>query len=236
MKFTDIIKEWLRENMLLLKDPDRFRSITTIRVVSIIFIAVAAITIYKVASGVIAFDISFVLGIFAIFISWLFFWSTERNSVTQMRELRELLRDFRVASEDRLEKIQNRLESVYNVSASDEPAKKAAEGEITDDVARALADVMNVPAKQILIALAKHGEPINDSTSIAYSFKYENMNFSGSTSLDILRQDLAKAALIDYDNKTKIVSLTEKGKKFVKWLIDNGQKALYFRSPQLAEW
>ena len=88
MKFTDIIKEWLRENMLLLKDPDRFRTITTIRVVSTIFIAVAAITIYKVASGVIAFDISFVLGIFAIFISWLFFWSTERNSVTQMRELR----------------------------------------------------------------------------------------------------------------------------------------------------
>ena len=59
------------------------------------------------------------------------------------------------------------------------------------------------------------------------------MNFSGSTSLDILRRDLSKAALIDYDNKTKIVSLTEKGKKFVQWLIDNGQKASISVVPNL---
>lgn len=238
MKLVDLFKEWLRENMLLFKNPDHFRTITTIRVVMIIVLAVTAITIYKVAAGVIALDISFVLSIFTMFISWLFFWSAERYSASQMRELRELLRDFRVASEERFAKIQSRLEleRVFNVSASGEPAKKAAEGEITDDVARALADVMNVDSKQLLIALAKHEQPINESISIVYNFEFENTRFSGSTTLGILRRDLAKAALIDYDTKTHNVSLTEKGKKFVQWLIDHGQKAIYFQSPTLVDW
>lgn len=105
MRLKDILFEWLCENLLLFKRPDEYRSVVAVRLIALVILTAALSSVILVIQNKIQLDLNFVLSIFAIFISWLFYWSADRNSTNQMRYLHDFLKDFRRDSQQRLENL-----------------------------------------------------------------------------------------------------------------------------------
>ena len=118
MTLWEIIKEHLREELALLKDIERYRSITTVRLIAICVLAVVGVAIQQVLAEKIAFDIGFVLAIFSIFISWLFFWAADRSSKQQMDHLTQFLRDFKSGSEKQIESLRSELSGAFKTGSA----------------------------------------------------------------------------------------------------------------------
>ena len=255
MTLWEIIKEHLREELALLKDIERYRSITTVRLIAICVLAVVGVAIQQVLIGKIAFDIGFVLAIFSIFISWLFFWAADRSSKQQMDHLTEFLRDFKSGSEKQIESLRSELNGAFKtgsppppklpevedaptvpaagaVGAVEKPAVKSEEK--FETFANAVASMMNEQSKQILIALGEAQRRIHEQMPINYAIEHGDVIMTeGFTSLSSIRKDLLKVGLIDFDPKDDSVGLSATGNAFVSWLINKGGKAKFFESSQL---
>ena len=113
MRLKDILFEWLCENLLLFKRPDEYRSVVAVRLIALVILTAALSSVILVIQNKIQLDLNFVLSIFAIFISWLFYWSADRNSTNQMRYLHDFLKDFRRDSQQRLENLDKRIDIVF---------------------------------------------------------------------------------------------------------------------------
>ena len=97
-KLNEIIKFWFQENLLLFKDWEKFRLVTIVRVVSFVVISITCVVIFQLLRGILTFDMGFVVGIFAIFISWLFFWFSLRAQDRQETNLLSFLRELKKES------------------------------------------------------------------------------------------------------------------------------------------
>jgi hypothetical protein len=252
MTLWEIIKEHLREELALLKDIERYRSITTVRLIAICVLAVVGVAIQQVLAEKIAFDIGFVLAIFSIFISWLFFWAADRSSKQQMDHLTQFLRDFKSGSEKQIESLRSELSGAFKTGSAlppklpeveDVPAVPAAGAvakpavkseEQFETFANAVASMMNEQSKQILIALGEAQRRIHEQMPINYAIEHGDVTMTeGFTSLSSMRKDLLKVGLIDFDPKDDSVGLSATGNAFVSWLIKKGGKAKFFESSQL---
>jgi hypothetical protein len=110
MKFLDIILELLREELLLFKDTERYRAVVATRLIALSILTVLGVGTWQVAQGKIQFDMGFVLALFSIFISWLFFWSADRSSDRQSRDLKNFITEFRAATEKRFDSLEKKYE------------------------------------------------------------------------------------------------------------------------------
>ena len=234
MILKDIILEWLRENLLLFKRPDEYRSVIAVRSIALVVILAVTTAVVLVFQGKIQFDISFVLSIFAIFISWLFFSSAERNSTKQMRQLQDFLKEFRSESQHRFEALHERFDSIFKTGTPPSPPDEGGGSSAADTFATALSEVMKAGPKQMVIALSQLRSPIrNDSMPIEYTYELEDNISKSNTMLSYLARELAEVKMVSFDPSTGEISLSDRGRKFAKWLSDHGQKASYFECPML---
>ena len=65
MKLRDIFLEFLREELLLFRDTERYRSIIATRLVALSILTILGVGIWQVAVGKVQFDMGFVLSIFS---------------------------------------------------------------------------------------------------------------------------------------------------------------------------
>lgn len=239
MKLGEIIKFWIQENLLLFKDAGKFRSVTIIRVTSLVVISITCVVIYQLCRGILTFDIGFVIGIFAIFISWLFFWSSQRSQTRQEENLLAFLRELKEESMSSFEKIHEKLEKQPAFKSEQPPAPSDQDNiSVPDDYAIKLSEQMEPIAKQIFLAMAELDKPIEVDQPIYYRYEHgEDDIAGGGLLLRFLILQLNEAELIKYKGVTRnFVTLTSIGKVFAKWLLENSQKASYFESPQLTKW
>jgi hypothetical protein len=244
MKFWDIIREALHENLTLIKDAERYRSVLAARIIGVLVLAIATVATVQLFQGKITFDMGFVLGIFAIFISWLFFWSAEKISRTQMTQLQAFLRDFREESSRGFDTLSQRMSDVESVfkdrrsppspppdSASPESAE-AAKAETL--FAEALSEVMKEGPKQIIIAMQVMNRPISlDLYMIEYSFELGKRSSRSATMIPALAKELRELGMVEFDKTTGALHLSERGTHFANWLVENDQKASFFECPML---
>ena len=237
MKLWDIIKEYIREELSLIKDVERYRAIAAARIITLCVLVILGVAVQQVLVGKISFDIGFVLGIFSIFISWLFYWAADRSSQQQITNLKEFLRDFKAASDKRFDTIQAKLEGVYiEGSTAPSPPPPQNGNNIANDFAKSIAAIMKSDVKQILIALHIFQKRINENAKLEYAFELKETVTNGFTSLVSLRKDLSKAGLIEFNAGDDTVGLSVTGQQFADWLINNGEKASYYESPLLGSW
>jgi hypothetical protein len=239
MKFRDIIKEWLEENLLLFKDSEKFRSVTIVRVISLLAISITSVVIYQLCTGILSFDMGFVVGIFAIFVSWLFFWSSQRSQTRQEENLLAFMRDLKAESMRSLERIHEKLESppAFRSGAPPTPSDQDT-CELTDKQAEELSKQMEPKAKQIFLAMAEVDRPIEVNQPMYYRYDHGEKDLgAGAMLMSYLVLQLNEAELVKYKGAARdFVTLTSRGKAFARWLCKNGQKADYFESPQLGKW
>lgn len=236
MKLRDVFTGWLNENLFLFRDPEKYRTVVAVRTISFIILLSTITAIYLILKGTIALDIGFVVGIFAIFISWLFFWSSERSSREQMHQLQEFLRDFRTQSDRRFDTIDQRFESIFTSRNLPTPPPAGAPVSKSGDDAysTALSEVMKEGPKQFVIGLYEHSHPLHiDSIPINYTFELGDTISRNSTLLPHLARELAKIKLIVFDSETGDISLSARGREFAQWLIKNNKKAQYYECPEL---
>jgi len=239
MKVLDIIKEWLQENLLLFKDSEKFRSVTIVRVISLLVISITSVVIYQLFKGILSFDMGFVVAIFAIFISWLFFWSSQRSQTRQEKNLLDFMRDLRGESMRSFEKLHEKLEGprVFRNGTPPTPSDQDT-CEFTDKHAEELSKQMEPKAKQIFLAMAEVNGPIEVNQPIYYRYEHGEKDLgTGAMLMSYLVLQLNEAELVKYKGAARnLVTLTSWGKAFAKWLHKSDQKAHYFESPQLAKW
>lgn len=83
-------------------------------------------------------------------------------------------------------------------------------------------------------SIVRESKPFGD-VGIEYVYHMRGHSAGqGSFSIDSLCTKLADANLLTIDLRSK-VTLTNRGKQFAQWLIDNGHKAVYFKS-EIGEW
>lgn len=236
MKISEILTEWLRENLLLFRDPDKYRAVIAVRSIAFVVLVSSLTAIYLVLTDKITMDIGFVVGIFAIFISWLFFWSSERTSREQMHQLQDFLRDFRIQSERRFDTIDQRFDSIFTSHnlPTPPPPGTSPEEPAEDTFAKALSEVMKEGPKQFLIALHHFSHPLHiDSIPITYTYELGDTVSKNSSVLPYLARELAEIKLITFDTETGDISLSDRGRAFAQWLEKHGQKAQHFECPIL---
>lgn len=236
MKLRDIFLEFLREELLLFRDTERYRSIIATRLVALSILTILGVGIWQVAVGKVQFDMGFVLSIFSIFISWLFFWSADRSSDRQSLELKGFITEFRNATERRFDSLEKKNELTSITNDESKPLPQVSSTNPQSEFEKLISASLKVEAKQLLIALGKLGRGFNEYSKIDYGYESKHTQTRGFTTLSSLRRQLAQLGLIDFDATSDEVSLSQTGKKVVKWLEDNDQKALFFESPQLGGW
>lgn len=239
MKVRDIIKEWFQENLLLFKDSEKFRSVTIIRVISLLVISITGVVIYQLCRGILSFDMGFVVGMFAIFISWLFFWSSQHSQTRQEENLLAFLRDLKAESLRSLERIHEKLDSPPAFKNGVPPTPSGEDTrELTDKHAKELSNQMEPKAKQLFLAMAEVDRPIEVIQPMYYRYEHGEKDLgAGAMLMSFLVLQLNEAELVKYKGAARdFVTLTSWGKAFSRWLCENGQKADYFESPQLAKW
>lgn len=234
MGFKDIVLEWLHENLLLFKRPDEYRSVIAVRSIALVVLLAVATAIVLVFQGKIQFNISFVLSIFAIFISWLFFWSAERNSNNQMRQLQDFLSDFRSESQRRFETLHERFDSIFRTGMPPPIPDESGGPSAEDGFAAALSEVMMAGPKQMIIALSQLHSPLpNDEMRIEYTYELGDNIYKTTTVLHYLVRELTEIKMVSFDASTGAISLSDRGQQFAKWLSEHGQKASYFECSML---
>ena len=239
MKLWDIVKLWLQENFFLFKDLEKFRLVATIRVISFVIISITCVVIYQLCKGILTFDMGFVVGIFAIFISWLFFWSSRNSQARQESNLLSFLGELKQESMKSFDKIHEKLDRLpaFKGEQTPTPSDEEAYG-LTDEYANKLSEQMEPSAKQIFLAMAELDKPIEVVQPIYFRYEHGESDIGcGGILLNFLILQLNEVELVKYRGADKyFVSLTLLGKAFAKWLCDHGQKASYFESPQLTKW
>ena len=96
-------------------------------------------------------------------------------------------------------------------------------------------DLLDHPPEQFLIWMHENNAPMKRHASyfglgVKYEYWFQNhTGGQGGFSMDQLCNKLPDAGLLDVDLRSN-VTLTDRGKTFAQWLIDNGHKADYFRS------
>jgi hypothetical protein len=96
-------------------------------------------------------------------------------------------------------------------------------------------DLLDKPPEQFMIWMVENGQGLDRQSDIfgfGLSYAYAMRDRSsgrGSFSVDTLCKKLPDAGLLQIDLRNR-VTLTERGKQFVQWLVDNGHKAMYFQS------
>lgn len=238
MKLGAIIKLWLQENLLLFKDAEKLRYVTTIRVISLVVISVTCVVVYQLFKGIISFDMGFVIGVFAIFISWLFFWSSQRSQDRQEANLLSFLKEMKHESSKDFEDVSQRLDNISAFKDRQTPTPNEEErNKFSEDYANKLSEQMKPDAKQIFLAIAELDRPIEVVQPVYYRYEHGDEIGAGGLLLNYLILQLNEAELVKYNGASlKFVSLTVLGKDFAKWLCDHDQKASYFESPQLTKW
>lgn len=239
MKLSEIIKLWFQENLLLFKDWEKFRLVTIVRVVSFVVISITCVVIYQLLRGILTFDMGFVVGIFAIFISWLFFWSSQRAQDRQETNLLSFLRELKQESMKSFDKIYEKIDRLpaFKGEQAPIPSEQDAYG-LTDEYTKKLSEQMQPHAKQIFLAMAELDRPIEVDQPIYYCYEHGESDIGcGGVLLSFLILQLNEAELLKYKGVSKnFILLTLLGKAFAKWLCENDQKASYFESPQLTKW
>jgi ABC-type multidrug transport system fused ATPase/permease subunit len=239
MKLGEIIKLWFQENLLLFKDWEKFRLVTAVRVVSFVVISITCVVIYQLLMGILTFDMGFVVGIFAIFISWLFFWFSQRSQARQETNLLSFLRELKQESMKSFDKIHEKLDSrpAFKGEQAPTPSDQDTYG-LTDEYAKKLSEQMQPHAKQIFLAMAKLDRPIEVDQPVYYRYEHGESDIGcGGVLLSFLIFQLNEAELVKYKGASKnSILLTLLGKAFAKWLCEHDQKASYFESPQLTKW
>ena len=236
MQLPDILSEWLRENLLLFRDPEKYRAVVAVRSIAFVILLSTLTAIYLVLTGAITMDIGFVVGVFAIFISWLFFWSSERALREQMQQLQSFLRDFRTQSDKRFDTIVQRFDSIFTSSNLPTPPPPGSSPDTSDQdtFATALSEVMKKGPKQFLIGLYEYPRPLHiDSIPITYTYELGETVSKSSSDLPYLAKELAEMKLIAFDVETGAMSLSDRGRAFAKWLTKHDQKAQFFDCPML---
>jgi hypothetical protein len=102
-------------------------------------------------------------------------------------------------------------------------------------------DLLDIAAEQFLILMHETGKTLfrmprmgfGSGIKFEYSLK-KRAGGQGEFSIDELCNKLPDADLLQADLRNN-VSLTDRGKKFAQWLMDNGHKADYFRS-EVGSW
>jgi len=96
-------------------------------------------------------------------------------------------------------------------------------------------DLLDNAPEQFLIWMHENNakvarEPRHFGLGVKYEYSFKNQTSGqGGFSMDQLCNKLPDAGLLSIDLRNN-VTLTERGKAFAQWLIDNGHKAEYFRS------
>jgi len=209
MKLMDIIKLWLQKNLLLFEDSEKFRTVTVVRVVSLIVLSITGVAIYQLCKGILNFDIGFVVGIFAIFISWLFFWSSHRIQTHQAENLFDFLRTFRQESKESFEKIhENRAEVTADKTDQMTAPTAPSAVEIPTELSR--------EAKRILATLWKYQQKtFQDDLSRRWGFRIlPNTKAYGTFIIGFA--ELIELGLVAWTPKDGHCMLTDKGIDFVK--------------------
>lgn len=234
MRLKDILFEWLCENLLLFKRPDEYRSVVAVRLIALVILTAALSSVILVIQNKIQLDLNFVLSIFAIFISWLFYWSADRNSTNQMRYLHDFLKDFRRDSQQRLENLDKRIDIVFTKPPSSILPKENVTTQDGDSIAMALSEIMKENSKQLLIALNKFHKPLpNENMTIEYVYELDGLRSSGGFLLPFFVNELLKARLLSLNEQTGDFSLSERGQKLANWLSNNGKTASFFSCPAI---
>lgn len=239
MKLGEIIKLWLQENLLLFKEWEKFRLVAIVRVVSFVVISITCVVIYQLLKGILTFNMGFVVGIFAIFISWLFFWFSQNSQARQEANLLTFLKEMKQESAKAFEKVQDRFDKTPAFKQEQSPTKEDQDKfNMSEDYANKLSEQMKPLAKQIFLAMAEMDRPIEVAQPVYYRYEHgENDIGGGGVLLSYLVLQLNEAELVKYNGIRKdFVSLTLLGKAFAKWLCEHDQKASYFESPQLTKW
>lgn len=239
MKLGEIIKLWFQENLLLFKDWEKFRLVTVVRVISFVVISVTCVVIYQLLKGILAFDMGFVVGIFAIFISWLFFWSSQRNQARQETNLLSFLREFKQESMKSFGKMHEKLDWRPAFKGEQAPTRSDQDAYgLTDEYAKKLSEQIQPHAKEIFLAMAELDKPIEVDQPVYYRYEHGESDIGcGGVLLSFLILQLNEAELVKYKGVSKnFILLTLLGKAFAKWLCEHDQKASYFESPQLTKW
>ena len=239
MKLNEIIKLWFQENLLLFKDWEKFRLVTMMRVVSFVVISITCVVIYQLLKGILTFDMGFVVGIFAIFISWLFFWSSQRSQAHQEVNLLNFLKDMKQESAKGFEKVQDDVSKLSAFNQEQIPTPSAPDSfSLPTDYERKLSEEMKSDAKQIFLAMVELDRPIEVDQKVYYLYEHGESDIGcGGILLSYLILQLNEAELVKYKGIAKnFIELTLSGKTFAKWLCEHDQKASYFESPQLGKW
>ena len=239
MKLGEIIKLWFQENLLLFKDWEKFRLVTVVRVVYFVVISITCVVIYQLLKGILTFNMGFVVGIFAIFISWLFFWSSQHSQARQEANLLSFLKEMKQESTKAFEKVQDRFDKTLAFKQEQSPTKDDQDQfNLPEDYANKLSEQMQPLAKQIFLAMADLDRPIEVAQPVYYRYEHGESDIGcGGVLLSYLILQLNEAELVKYKGTSKnFVSLTLLGKAFAKWLCEHNQKASYFESPQLPKW
>lgn len=232
-----ILKEFLKEELLLFRDTERYRSIMASRLIALVVSSTLAIAVWQISEGKVEFDVGFVLSVFSIFISWLFFWAADRSAERQKQEVKILIESFEKATHRRFDSIEkaqsNTLTTPYKpgVDVSSLPS-------ISDngEFAKIIAEALNETTRQLLIALEQFGVPVSENFRVEFGYETERNTSLGFATIGSVRSELAKLHLIEFDPKNNTVSLSPSGIKVVRWMEKNGFKAPYFESPSLGTW
>ena len=239
MRLWDILKLWLQKNLLLFEDLQKFRTVSAFRVIAFVVVSITFVVIYQLLKGILTFDMGFVVGIFAIFISWLFFWSSQHSQARQEANLLSFLKEMKQESVKAFEKVQDRFDKTPAFKQEQSPTKDDQDKfNLPKDYANKLSEQMQPLARQIFLAMAELDGPIEVAQPVYYRYEHGESDIGcGGVLLSYLVLQLNEAELVKYKGISKnFVSLTLSGKAFAKWLCEHNQKASYFESPQLTKW
>ncbi len=236
MKIRDVILEFLKEELLLFRDTDRYRAIAATRLIAFVIVTVIGVGIWQIQLGKVQFDISFVLSVFAIFISWLFFWAADRSAERQSRELKSFIEEFRKATDRRFDSLEQKYELTSVTKDESKPLMSVPTTNPPSNFAKLVSASLKVEAKQLMIALAQYAKGYSEYARIDYGFETPETKSRGFTAMSALRRQLAQLGLVEFDPKNDMITISPTGMEFVRWLEENGEKATFFESSQLGGW
>ena len=209
MRVWDILKLWLQKNLLLFEDLQKFRTVSAIRVISFVVVSITFVVIYQLFKRILTFDMGFVVGIFAIFISWLFFWSSQRIQTQQSENLINFIKDFKEEAKKSFEKINAKL-AEGPVSQTDEPLSPQLQEE-TEEPPDLLKE-----SKRILATLwQRQKHHFKEDFTGRWSFRVLP-NAEGYGNFMLGFAELLKLGFVSWTRKDGQAFLTDKGIEYLK--------------------
>lgn len=135
------------------------------------------------------------------------------------------------------ERIKTKTELLQIRGVSDKENIDLQSPTLTNPYAQALSVLIKDEVKQILIALGNIEKPISVDSGCVYDLELPTKRIKGGfSSFKAIGKQLKRTQLLKFDSNVNTIELTNFGSDFVDWLIEEGQKALYFESDTLGKW